>query len=56
MTLDLTATLCSVRVLNPSVREGVLAFLFARTNTSYLPAKVTSLSKGDARHSSFVFS
>lgn len=56
MTLDLTGILCSIRVLNPSVREGALAFLFARTNTSYQPAKVTSLPKWDARYSSFVFS
>lgn len=56
MTLDLTGILCSIRVLNPSVREGALAFLFARTNTSYQPSKVTSLPKWDARYSSFVFS
>lgn len=50
MTLDLIGILCSITVLNPSVREGALAFLFART------AKVTSLPKWDARYSSFVFS
>lgn len=55
MTLDLTGILCSVTVLNPLIREGALAFLFARTNTSFLPAKVTSLPKWDARYSSFVF-
>lgn len=55
MTLDLIGILCSITVLNPSVREGALAFLFARTNTSYLPAKVTSFPKWDGRYSSFVF-
>lgn len=41
MTLDLTGILCSVMMLSPSVREGALAFLFAKTNTSYLPSQAT---------------
>lgn len=56
MTLDLICILCSVRVLNPLIREGELALLFASTNTSHLRAKVASAPKRGARYLSFPFS
>lgn len=52
MTLDLNGILCSIMVLNPSVREGALVFLFARTK-HILPAFSSHTKHSRSSHGRF---